>query len=54
MQIAFVSGNTYTFVQFFAAGLFLYSSSPGVIGYYPSNGMVSPCLYLCVCAMSTF
>ncbi|DBA65449.1 TPA: hypothetical protein ACH3X2_003235 [Trebouxia sp. C0005] len=38
-QIAFVSGNTYTFVQFFAAGLFLYSSSPGVIGYYPSNGM---------------
>ncbi|KAL0018124.1 hypothetical protein WJX77_006203 [Trebouxia sp. C0004] len=38
-QIAFVSSNTYTFVQFFAAGLFLYSGSPAVIGYYPSNGM---------------
>jgi len=51
VQVAFVSGNTYTFVQFFAAGLFLYSGSSAVIGYYPSNGMVRPCVYLCVCVL---
>lgn len=54
MQVAFVSGNTYTFVQLFAAGLFLYTGSSAVIGYYPSNAMVRPCVCLCVCAISTF
>ena len=40
VQVAFVNGKTYTFVQFFAAGLFLCSGSSAVIGYYLSNGMV--------------
>ncbi len=46
LQVAFVSGNTYTFVQFFAAGLFLFSNSSAVVRYYPSHGMVRP---ICVC-----
>lgn len=48
VQVAFVSGNTYTFVQFFAAGLFLYSDSSAAIGYYPSSGMVRPCVSTCM------
>ena len=43
VQIAFVSGNTYTFVQQLAAGLFLCTNSTARTGYYPSTGMVRSC-----------
>lgn len=40
MQVAFVAGNTYTFVEVLAAMLFLATQSDTYAGYYPSNAMV--------------
>ena len=41
MQIAFVAGNTYTFVQLLSAMLFLATQDRPGGGYSLGNGMVS-------------
>ena len=40
VQIAFVAGNTYTFVEVLAAMLFLATQHQPTGGYSPSNSMV--------------
>lgn len=40
VQIAFVAGNTYTFVEVLAAMLFLGTQDQPAGGYSPSNSMV--------------
>ncbi len=40
VQIAFVAGNTYTFIEVLAAMLFLATQDQSTGGYSPSNSMV--------------